>query len=1390
MRKIFYIILLSSTLYRTSYAQIGVPVDLQTGNPYINIPIHEIKNGDVSIPISLSYHQGVKIAQPYGNDGYNIGVGWSIDAGGTITRSVKSLPDDYTGTGTDTRMGWLYGSGSPRVLSFTPQSRTDCSGDVANYNTLNSLVNSNADTEPDVFNFNFGGYSGQFMFDNNKVIRTLPYSDLNIQPSYSASGSIASFTITTNNGMQYTFMPTSTITLSVTPADVINNVHYLRDKLIKYAQPITYTTAWGLTAVNSPSGGALLLSYGGQQPGTNINLEVIDTVYTNPPSTDIYLANNNTSNSWYQKKLFYTKTITDTKLLSGISESVAISYPGIVPDNEQINFVYGASNIYNPGANNGPSNTNHQTKLTLTAFQVYITSNLIKTISLNTINVGGYYFLQSLHEFANNCTVSPPYEFEYLGTTLRGIAPITVLPAPQGTVSASESLDYCQQDYWGYFNGNKATTLVPNLYMYPNEPLQERYRLQQIPGYTGVVNALSGGADRTVSPGAITAGSLSRVIFPTGGSVKIDYEPNQYIDARTNQTFFGGGIRAKTVTLHDGINASSDIVKNYTYSGGLLVNRPQFAFSIPVYTDYGGALHTINEYSDQPTQARFFTALFEYDLNPYDFDSPDVLYQSGTESQAGKGKIVYQYSNPATYAQLTSPEYAAPNQWQSTYSQYATTTNPSSGTCMSQGLMTDGYYGFPYPTNPNYSFERGVLQNAQVFNETGQLIKRTDYNYTPVYQNTSPVSIYGLTCDYFTYSSNDINTKAFAYGKYRLLAAMNKYQTTTIEKTYDPGTNFVKAATVEKDAFYNGTNHTLLSSTQTTTSNDGTNATTYKTKYTYPQDYTASTNTDPVTAGILALKTNYMNNTVIEKVSSITKPGQSEQVNAAQLNKFNIFSVANPQITNTTASFTNKVLPSQMLILKTNAPLTNFTPSTINSNNQFVNDTRYQITVNIQEYSKGGNPVSHDDGHQNLTATLYDITGLKPVAYIKNALANQVLYSNFDNDFPTFTTLHSFDESPTAAYSLVNGRIGKGLLVAPPNFTFTKSVINKGPGLYYAFSCWISTTNPGSMTVTLTDAASHSNSGVITYTNTTGVWTYYRIRIPVNNLNSTFSIKVQNSNVPVNVDDMLFHPELAQVILTGYQNKLKIADTDPHGNTTFYAYDGLSRPTIVTDQNQNILKRLVYSYRSDFVLNALFSMPATVNTNTAVSFLNGPVDPCEPVGIVRNWDFGDGSTLANGGTSPSHTYTTAGNYTVKLTLTHSLYGTVTTTHTITVNTQLAFALHITGIVAYNLCTQQIIGYGDQGVGGNPLGTDTFTATPIGNYTNQFLWEQAYDTAPNTWVTLPGRSNTVTVSVPLNSDGSVSSDKTYTLRCTMLPQALQKVAITTAKIIFLAPNCNK
>jgi hypothetical protein len=80
-----------------SLAQYGaIPVNLNTGVPAINIPLATVQGRSLSVPISLSYHaSGIKVDQ-YGSW---VGLGWSLNAGGVITRSKVGGRDERQALG-------------------------------------------------------------------------------------------------------------------------------------------------------------------------------------------------------------------------------------------------------------------------------------------------------------------------------------------------------------------------------------------------------------------------------------------------------------------------------------------------------------------------------------------------------------------------------------------------------------------------------------------------------------------------------------------------------------------------------------------------------------------------------------------------------------------------------------------------------------------------------------------------------------------------------------------------------------------------------------------------------------------------------------------------------------------------------------------------------------------------------------------------------------------------------------------------------------------------------------------------------------------------------------------------------------------------------------------
>jgi len=59
-----------------------IPVGYYTGTPQINVPLYEMKEGDLTLPIRLDYHAGgIKVEE---NASW-VGLGFGLQAGGSIT---------------------------------------------------------------------------------------------------------------------------------------------------------------------------------------------------------------------------------------------------------------------------------------------------------------------------------------------------------------------------------------------------------------------------------------------------------------------------------------------------------------------------------------------------------------------------------------------------------------------------------------------------------------------------------------------------------------------------------------------------------------------------------------------------------------------------------------------------------------------------------------------------------------------------------------------------------------------------------------------------------------------------------------------------------------------------------------------------------------------------------------------------------------------------------------------------------------------------------------------------------------------------------------------------------------------------------------------------------
>jgi hypothetical protein len=207
-----------------------IPVNLYTGVPSVNIPIFELTDRVINIPISLSYHaSGIRMSELPGW----VGAGWSLNTGGVISRSVIGRPDDLE--------IWGYFNNG---LIPAPDEISSIYEDIFPEDRKLEIFKGIWDIQPDSYAFNFLGYSGKLIITNEeeKKAYTVPYNRWNISViEHQDNGRIIGFKIITEDGTIYEFGGSGATELCrYTPTDCTE------------IEEVDYITAWYLKKISSP----------------------------------------------------------------------------------------------------------------------------------------------------------------------------------------------------------------------------------------------------------------------------------------------------------------------------------------------------------------------------------------------------------------------------------------------------------------------------------------------------------------------------------------------------------------------------------------------------------------------------------------------------------------------------------------------------------------------------------------------------------------------------------------------------------------------------------------------------------------------------------------------------------------------------------------------------------------------------------------------------------------------------------------------------------------------------------------------------------------------------------------------------------------------------------
>jgi hypothetical protein len=458
-----------------------IPVNTHTGIPTISIPIYTAKLGSLEVPISLSYHAGgLKVMEVASW----VGTGWSLNAGGVITRTVQGAPDEKLTSQNNSNQvfGYLSEGGFPNYLWYQNPSLPDAPI------LLKDIYEGKGDGEPDLFFFNFGGYNGKFYFGDDRIPVILPEQDIKIEYVYHPGifKSIESFKLTTPDGIQYYF--------GMTPET---------DDVDPVERSLAFSAASG---------------FGNE--GRSIS-------------------------SWYLNKMVSADSLHEIKFTYVPDKfsypTLSLSQVPYNPDNNQ-NAGVGYTQLFTEGVRlsninfvNGNVQFNGgQLREDLNAFsprQIQDFPNDL-SVSLGDITITDNVntckkFIFTYDYFVDNVSPLPNFSnfISYTSDKKRlKLVSLQEKSCDNSTAITPYFFDYNEefvprrlsysQDHWGFNNGiTNATTLIPTITEYTN--YLTGAGLRDIPG-----------ADREAHWPAMRAGAIKKITYPTGGSAEYEFEPN------------------------------------------------------------------------------------------------------------------------------------------------------------------------------------------------------------------------------------------------------------------------------------------------------------------------------------------------------------------------------------------------------------------------------------------------------------------------------------------------------------------------------------------------------------------------------------------------------------------------------------------------------------------------------------------------------------------------------------------------------------------------------------------------------------------------------------------------------------------------------------------------
>jgi hypothetical protein len=443
-----------------------IPVNSSSGIPSINIPLFDLPFDKINIPISISYHgSGNKVNEISSN----VGLGWTLNAGGAVTPTIMG-DYDFSSQNLLNEVFTL-----DRFLKFAPTYNSD-----PNYNKDYEYALVNAEDgvhEPDIFYYNFLNYSGKFVLNpEGSQAYLIPYNDILVK--WGKSG----YEIIDQNGFRYLFETTEAMTNTRFKKNVDTGIE---SQILKNTIDISSTIY--LTKIISPTNQTVLFEYDSYEYSYISNFEMDYTINNSRIPADCQCHD-------IPPYCYRTEMKVRGKRIKKITHQ---------QNKSTIDFYYNTTDREDLGG------TQSLTRI---------------TVSSNNNIVRDYSFIQTYFNASNELC---PFADESLKKRLRLNSVI------ENKSNAIYTFDYNQinlpprfsyaQDYWGYYNNNKANSIIHG----------------------------RNGCSREPDINKRLANILQRVTYPTLGSTFFEWEPtmdnsNKIVDM---------GVRIKKITNYSRANA-------------------------------------------------------------------------------------------------------------------------------------------------------------------------------------------------------------------------------------------------------------------------------------------------------------------------------------------------------------------------------------------------------------------------------------------------------------------------------------------------------------------------------------------------------------------------------------------------------------------------------------------------------------------------------------------------------------------------------------------------------------------------------------------------------------------------------------------------------------------